>query len=329
MPWIASKYWSVRRRIAIAEDSGRDPSLSATSVVIVASATARHAPALQQGHQQDARRGQVQDVLRAAVGRAAHLDDLECAEEVPSTFQVPRHDHAVRNGLLDAPAGVALLGGHDLGDEEARAPLRAELRAQPQEEVPDPLLVLDPIADGGDGVQHEPLDLLVLDRLRDRIRQEPRLVEVQVVLVDPELLVDLREVDELELPLLHEAVLEEVEGDDVQEELVRGLRDAQVQGILAVQRPSHEEFDADGRLPGPDGARDEDRVASRDASVQDVIDRIDAREASLALVVALLRGHRLGVRTRASLYEVRALSINPESRRGPRPEGGRVNLWSG
>src|SRR5919197_6263363 len=107
MPWIASKYWSVRRRIAIAEDSGRDPSLSATSAVRVASPTAGHAPALQQGHQQDARRGQVEDVLRAAVGRAAHLHYLEGAEEIPAAFQVPRHDHAVGNGLLDAPPGVS------------------------------------------------------------------------------------------------------------------------------------------------------------------------------------------------------------------------------
>jgi len=48
-------------------------------------------------------------------------------------------------------------------------------------------------------------------------------------------------------------------------------------------------------LPVPTEPGDEDRVPSRDAPVQDVVNRIDAGDASLTLAgVALLRGHRLG-----------------------------------
>src|SRR3989442_1391771 len=67
IPWIASKYCVDFRRIEIADDSGKARSFSATSAVTLTSTTTGHAPALEQGHQQYARRGQVEDVLRAAV----------------------------------------------------------------------------------------------------------------------------------------------------------------------------------------------------------------------------------------------------------------------
>src|SRR2546422_845271 len=78
--------------------------------------TAGHAPALQQGHEQHAGRRQVEDVLRAAVRRAAHLHDLQGAEEVAAAFQVARHDHAVREGLFDPPLGIPFFGRTNLGD---------------------------------------------------------------------------------------------------------------------------------------------------------------------------------------------------------------------
>src|SRR5207249_7413744 len=90
------------------------------------------------------------------------------------------------------------------------------------------------------------------------------------------LVVDLREVDELELALPDELVVEEVERDDVHQELVRRLRDAQVEAILAVQRAPDQELDADRGLAGAHGSGDEDGVPPRDPAIQDVVDRVDA-----------------------------------------------------
>src|SRR5438094_836667 len=143
---MASKYCSDFRRMAIADDSGRARSFSETSAVTLTSTTAGHAPALQQGHQQDAGRRQVEDVLRAAVRRAAHLHDLQGAEEVAAAFQVARHDHAVREGLFDPPLGIPFLGRTDLGHEQGRAPFRAQHGTEAEQEVPDPLLLPDPVA---------------------------------------------------------------------------------------------------------------------------------------------------------------------------------------
>src|SRR5213592_5310622 len=175
---MASKYCSDFRRMAIADDSGRARSFSETSAVTLTSTTAGHAPALQQGHQEHAGRRQVEDVLRAAVRRASHFHDLQGPEEVTSAFQVARHDHAVGEGFLDSPLRVPFLGRADLGDEQGRATLRAEDRPQAEQEIPDPLLFPDSIADGGDGIEHEALDLLLLDEAGNRVRQETRLVEV-------------------------------------------------------------------------------------------------------------------------------------------------------
>src|SRR5207245_11288341 len=103
------------------------------------------------------------------------------------------------------------------------------------------------------------------------------------ILVDVELLVELRQVDELQRSLLREPRVEEVERDDVLEEFVRRLGHAQVEAVLSLERAPDQEFDADRRLAGPDGTGDEDRVPSRDAPVQDVVNRIDAGHASLTL----------------------------------------------
>src|SRR5437016_2017834 len=184
IPWMASKYCSDFRRMAIADDSGRARSFSETSAVTLISPTAGHTPALQQGHQQHAGRRQVEDVLRAAVRRAAHLHDLQGAEEVAASFQIARHDHAVREGLFDPPLGIPFLGRTDLGHEQGRAPFRAQHGPQAEQEVPDPLLFSDPIADGGHGVEDEAFDLLLFHEARDRVREEPRLVQVQVLPVD-------------------------------------------------------------------------------------------------------------------------------------------------
>src|SRR5438034_10328051 len=93
---MASKYCSDFRRMAIADDSGRARSFSETSAVTLTSTTAGHAPALQQGHEQDAGRRQVEDVLRAAVPRAAHLHDPQGAEALAAPLPVARRDHPVR-----------------------------------------------------------------------------------------------------------------------------------------------------------------------------------------------------------------------------------------
>src|SRR3990172_5832704 len=293
MPWIASKYCSALRRIATADASGRFPRRSATSVEVETSTTARHAPALEQGHQEDAARREIEDVLRAAVRRAAHLDDLECAKEVAAPLEVARDDHPVGQGFLDAPARVPMVGRTDLRDEEGRAALRAQRSPEAQEEVANPFLLPQAVAHGGHGVQDEPPHVVLVDHPADRLDEPPGGLHVDDLLVDPELLVDLREVDELQLPLPHQLVVEEVERDHVLQELLCRLGDAEVEGVLAVQGAPHEELDADGRLARADGPRHEDRVAPRDAAVQDVVNPVDARDASLALAaeIAILRRH--------------------------------------
>src|SRR5712692_816607 len=293
MPWRASKYWSDFKRSDTAEESGSALSFSATSAVTPFSTTRGHAPAFQERDEEHPGRRQVEHVLGPAVGGAPHLDNLQSTKEVPSALEVPRDDHAVREGLLDAPARIPFVGRADLGDEEGRASFRAQDRAEPEEEVPDPLLVLDPVADGCDGVQDEAADLLFLDELRDRVREEPGLREVHILLVDAQFLIHLREVDELKLALFREALIEEVERNHVHQELVRRLRDAEVEAVLAVQGATDQEFDADGRLAGADGARDQDGVATGDPAVEDVIDGVDSHDASLPLVVrSLLARHR-------------------------------------
>src|SRR5213594_4040459 len=265
---------------------------------MLCSATSGHAPAFQQRHQQHAGRREVEDVLRPTVGRAAHFDDLQRPEEIAATLEVPRHDDAVGEGFLDPPAGIAFLRRTDLRHEERSTSLRAQDRPEAQQEVPDSLLVLDPVADGRNGIEDEPADLLLFDDGGDPAGEETGLLEVHVLLVDAQLLVDLRQVDELDLSLLREAVVEEVERDDVLQELVGRLRDAQVETVLALERAADQELDADRGLPRADGAGDQDRVPAGDAAIQDVIDRIDAGDASLTLaVVALHRGHRLRQQT--------------------------------
>src|SRR5204863_9333394 len=153
-------------------------------------------------------------------------------------------------------------------DEEGRAPLRAQDGPQAEEEVSDPLLLTDAVANRGHGIEDQAADLLLLHDPGDRVREEPGLVEIEVLLVDAELVVDFREVDELELALPDELVVEEVERDDVHQELVRRLRDAQVEAILAVQRAPDQELDADRGLAGAHGSGDEDRVPPRDPAIQ-------------------------------------------------------------
>src|SRR2546430_2330002 len=202
---------------------------------MLCSATPGHAPAFQQWHEQDAGRREVEDVLRSTVGRAPHLHDLQRPEEIAATLEVPRHDHAVGEGFLDPPAGIAFLRRTDLRHEERGASLRAQQRPEAEEEVPDSLLVLDSVAHRRDGIEHEPADLLLLDDGRDAAGEETSLLEVHVFFVDAELLVDLRHVDELELSLLRETVVEEVERDDVLQELVGRLGYAQVEAVFAPQ----------------------------------------------------------------------------------------------
>src|SRR5437879_13404366 len=90
-------------------------------------------------------------------------------------------------------------------------------------------------------------------------------------------------------------------------------RDAQIDAVVAFQRPADQELDAHRGLARADGSGDEDRVAAGDSAVQDVIDRVDAGDASLPLTgVALLRGHRLMQPSRGALFEVNALSLRSE-----------------
>src|SRR5712692_963521 len=293
IPWRASKYWSDFKRSETAEESGSAPSFSATSAVTPFSTTRSHAPAFQQRNEEHPGRRQVEHVLGPAVRGAPHLDNLQGPEEVPSALEVPRDDHAVRQGLLDAPAGIPFVGRPDLGDEKGRAAFRAQDGAEPEEEVPDAFLVLDPVADGGHGVQDEAADLLLLDEVRNRVDEEPSLREVHLLLVDAQFLVHLREVEELELALFRQALVEEVERDDVHQELVGRFGDAQIEAVLTVQGPADQEFDADGRLAGADGSGDQDRVAAGDPAIEDVIDRVDSHDTSLPLAVrALFARHR-------------------------------------
>src|SRR5438094_375205 len=134
---------------------------------------------------------------------------------------VTGHAAGAGEGRRDAPLGVAVLGRPNLGDGEGRAPLRAQDGPQAKEEVSDPLLLSDAVADRGHGIEDQAADLLLLHDPGDRVREEPGLVEIEVLLVDAELVVDLREVDELELALPDELVVEEGVRDDVHQELVR------------------------------------------------------------------------------------------------------------
>src|SRR6267143_3017524 len=175
MPCRASKYWSDFRRSDTAEESGRLLSFSAPSAVTPFSPTRGHAPAFQQWDEEHPGRRQVEHILGPAVRGAPHLDDLQRPKEVPPTLEVSRDDHAVREGLLDAPARVPFLRRSDLRDEEGGAAFRAQDGPEPEEEVPDPFLVLDPVAHGGDGVEDEAADLLFLDEVCDRVDEEPGL----------------------------------------------------------------------------------------------------------------------------------------------------------
>src|SRR5437879_6966286 len=214
--------------------------------------------------------------------------------------------------------GIPFFRGPDFRDEEGGAAFRAQDRPEAEKEVSDPFLVFDSIADRRHGMQDESPDFLILDHPRDRVREEPCLLEVDLLLVDAELLVDLREVDELELALLRQLVVEEIEGDHVHQELVRRLRDAEIEAVLALQRAADQELDAHRGLARADGSGDQDRVAAGDSAVQDVIDRVDAGDASLPLTgVALLRGHRLMQPSRGALFEMNALSIRSEITAGP------------
>src|SRR3989440_707990 len=263
-----------------------------------------------------------EDLQRAqdALGgdRRRDADDLEGPKQVAAALEVAGHDHAVRQGFLNTPMGIPFFRGPDFRDEEGGAAFRAQDRPEAEEEVSDPFLVFDPVAHRSHGIEDESADFLILDHPRDRVREEPCLLEVDLLLVDAELLVDLREVDELELALLRKLVVEEVERDHVHQELVRRLRDAQIEAVLAFQRPADQELDAHRGLARADGSGDEDRVAAGNPAVQDVIDRVDAGDASLPLTgVALLRGYRLMQPSRGALFEMNALSSRPELTAGP------------
>src|SRR4030043_1858187 len=75
------------------------PRSSARSLLGSSSATS-----LEQRYQEDAHRGQVENVLRPRVHRAPHLDHLECPEQIASPFHVGHHDYPVSDGLLDPEA---------------------------------------------------------------------------------------------------------------------------------------------------------------------------------------------------------------------------------
>src|SRR2546422_11098750 len=126
---IASKYWSAAMRTATALPSGR--SIRRWAIFGgISCASGRHAAALQEGYEEDARRRQVEDVLRAGVHRAPHLHDLEGAEQVAPALEVPHDDDPVRNRLLDPVRRRSLLGRCDLRDEERRAPHPGEDRPE-------------------------------------------------------------------------------------------------------------------------------------------------------------------------------------------------------
>src|SRR2546422_477883 len=317
-------------RRATAAASGRARSFSLTSEVTATASRPhrRDAPALQEGDEEDADRGEVEDVLRAGVHRAPHLHDLEGPEQVPAALEVPRDDDAVRDRLLHAIVGVPLLRGADLGDEEGRAPAGTEHRAELQDEVPDVLLGLQAIADGRDRVDHEPLDLQLVDDVPDRRDQDVHLLELELELLESELVVDHGEVDEHEAAVLDQLPVEEVVRDDVREELVGGLRDADVQGVLPCDRAVDEELQAEGRLPGADAARDQDRVPPRDPAAQDVVEAVDAGDAPLALLrdFPLPGGHRAVGRGPLPLGFSGSSSMTVITARGPLRDAA-VSAW--
>src|SRR6266571_4702020 len=149
-----------------------------------------------------------------------------------------RNATAEASGRDESFSATAFLTRPDLGHEERGAALRAQDRAEPQEELPDPFLILDSIAYGRHGIQDEPTDLLVLDHASDGVYESSSGLGVHVLAVDAEVLVHFREIDELQATLLHQALVEEVERDDVLQQLVRGLGDAQVQGVLVRESAS-------------------------------------------------------------------------------------------
>src|SRR5207249_8678112 len=154
--------------------------------------------------------------------------------------------------LVEAVVGVPLLRGADLGGAEGRAAPGAQHRPELEDEVPDVLLGLEAIAHGGDRVDHETLDLQLVDDVPDRGDQDVHLLELELELLEAELVVDHGEVDEDEAALLDQLPVEEVVRDDVREELVGVLRDADVEGVLPRNRAVDEELEAEGGLPGPD-----------------------------------------------------------------------------
>src|SRR5206468_3818257 len=135
---------------------------------------------------------------------------LEGPREVPAPLQVAGDEDPVRDRLLHTVVRIPLLGGTDLGYEKGGAAAGAQHRPELQDEVPDVLLGLQAVAHGGDRVDHEPLDLQLVHDVPDRGNQDVDLLELELELLEPKLLVDHREVDEHEAPLFDQFPVEEV-----------------------------------------------------------------------------------------------------------------------
>src|SRR3990170_1107044 len=236
MSRIASKYWSAPMRSGTALPSGSSTSLS-RSLPAISSTSGGDAPALEQRDEEHAGRREVEHVLRAGVLRAAHLHDLQGAQEVAAPLQVPHHDDPVRDRLLHPVRRVPLPRRRDLGDEERRAPQVGQDRAELQDELPHDLLGLQAVGDGRHGVDDEAAGLQLLHEADDGVDQDVDLLVIELRLDQPEPLINDGDVDEVKAALVDETAREEVVRDDVRKELVRGLRDGDEQARSAGQAP--------------------------------------------------------------------------------------------
>jgi hypothetical protein len=73
--------------------------------------------------------------------------------------------------------------------------------------------------------------------------------------------------------------VEELERREVLHQLLRRFGDGQEQRPLTALRSSHEEFETEGGLPGPNAPRDQDHVAPRNPPLEDAVEPFDSRGA--------------------------------------------------
>ena len=150
-----------------------------------------------------------------------------------------------------------------------------------QHELPDLLVGADPVAERSEAVQDEPLHAQRPDHVADRPQEDVQFVRREFLSLQPELLVDHREVHEDEGAVGDEVGAEEFERGEVLDELPGRLGHREEQGAFSAFRSAKKELEAQRRLPGPYASRDEDGVPAGDPPSEDVVQPLDAGDAAL------------------------------------------------